>query len=598
MRSLLDHRGPDGHSTYLDDSVGLVHNRLSIIDLSENGTQPLFNEDGTLILICNGEIYNFLEIRKRLVGLGHQFSSHSDCEVILHLYEEKKGDIESTLNSLVGMFAFALYDKSVNKLILARDRMGIKPLYYSASNSFFSFASEVNPLVKSDLVSDQIDYSSLFEYFNLGYVPEPNTIYESIKSLSPGNYLQIDQHGVSKEWRYWDLPKKLNYNFKSVDEVTESIDDLLNRVVKDHLIADVSVGSFLSAGIDSSLISYYAANSHQNIPTFSAGFEGEPEDESIIAERTAGKINSEFHKFNLASDFFDGLDIHFKYLDQPFGISSALSLSRISNMAKSHVKVVLSGDGADELFAGYARHSHFPPTPYVNFLPLEVQKFFFKMGYKLTAKESLNQAFEELGRPSHFKYSDRLNLNYGPFQSSFLDASLEKKIDPFRYINRMGSIWNEYDNEDLINKMLFVDLKTSLVDEMLFKVDRMTMHQGIEGRVPFLDHRLVELAMEIPSKFKRSDLNGKLPLRKLVTKYLGADLGERGKTGFNAPLKKMISQDDKTNIRLGQEIEFLKSLDFMNSEKLIAFQTAIKKGDFNASQAFGLVSLANYFKKN
>lgn len=597
LTKALNHRGPDGNGFYIDGPICLVHNRLSIIDLSENGTQPLYNENKSLVLICNGEIYNYKELRERLISEGHQFSSFSDCEVILHLYEKFDGDMVKTLNSLVGMFALAIWDQERSKLMIARDRIGIKPLYYTSNSLAFSFSSEVKPLITSQLASSKLDYTSLYDYFNLGYIPEPFTLYKEVNALSPGCYLEFTNGNLSPEKSFWQLPTEINTNFKNGNEVLEATDELLKQVVSEHLVADVKVGSFLSAGIDSSLISYYSALAQNGIPTFTAAFQGEPEDESKIAEETSRKIKSSPHQFNIETDFFQNLEEHFGCIDQPFGVSSALSLSRIASMAKPVVKVVLSGDGADELFAGYDRHSPFPEPPQFKRFPLSIRKLLFQAAYAVTSKKSLKLAVEDLNRPKYVKYAERLTLKYGSFDNPFLDSSILKDVDQHRYLNRFEKIWNSYDQEDLINQMLYTDIKTSLVDEMLVKADRMTMHQGIEGRVPFLDHRVVEFAMQIASPNKRSEAFGKTPLRSLVNKYLGTQLGEREKTGFNSPLKKMLREDKMTKERFKNEISFLRSLEFLNQDKLIEYLRQVENGEFIPSQAFGLVALSDYFRR-
>lgn len=593
----LHHRGPDGNGFFIEEPICLVHNRLSIIDLSENGAQPLYNEDQTLVLICNGEIYNYQALREELLNLGHKFRSKSDCEVILHLYEENKGNIAKTLNRLIGMFAFAIWDKKSKKLILARDRVGIKPLYYSLNEKSFSFSSEIKPLVSSGLASSEMDFSSFYEYFNLGYIPEPNTIYQSIKALSPGSFLELSNNCIIEENKYWSLPTQIDKNLKKEGEVLEALDSLLNQVVKDHLIADVKVGSFLSGGIDSSLVSYYSAKAQDGIPTFTASFSGEPEDESLIAIETSRKIHSTSYQFNVQTDFFNNFESHFGFLDQPFGVSSALSLSRISALAKPIVKVVLSGDGADELFGGYERHSNFADPPQLRFLPFRIRRRVFQAVYLLTSKESLKLAVEEMNRPQSLKYAKRLALEYGYFGPGFLDSVINSKVDTERYFNRVEKIWSDYQGEDLINRMLYTDIQTSLVDEMLFKADRMTMHQSIEGRVPFLDHRIVEFAMQIPSSLKKRNGIGKLPLRALVSKYLGESLAERKKTGFNSPLKKLLQNDRKTQNRFEDEIEFLLGLEFFDKGKLKNYSRKIESGEFIASQAFGLVAMADYLRR-
>lgn len=594
----LSHRGPDGFGYYQDGAVCLVHNRLAIIDLSENGIQPLYNEDRSIAVICNGEIYNYQEIRAELLLSGHKFKSNSDCEVIAHLYEEYKGDLTKVLNRMTGMFALALYDVRNQKLLLARDRIGIKPLYYNYNTEAFSFASEILPLVKSGLVSAKLDQTSIYEYSNLGYIPEPNTIYEGIKALTPGTYLEISQGKISAEKTYWTLPQTIDYNHKRIEEVEESLDLLLKKIIEDHLIADVKVGSFLSAGIDSSLISYYSASIQNGIPTFTAAFKGEPEDESLIANQTAKLINSSPYNFNIEDDFFNGYENHFKNIDQPFGVSSALSLSRISQMAKPIVKVVLTGDGADEIFAGYDRHSLFVEPSQFKFLSKKNRSQLFKLAFLVSRKEKFNQAYLELIKPEFLKYAERITLRYGAFHSELISSEGLKDIDQGRYFRRFEKIWTSYKSNDQINQMLYTDVKTSLVDEMLFKSDRMTMHQGIEGRVPFLDHRLVEFAMSIPSDLKKIDASGKVPLRNLVSKYMGDHLGNRKKTGFNSPLKKMLNHDLKTQATYIEKLNSLYDHSLFDKKILGNQLQHIKSPSLIASEAYGLFALADFLKRN
>lgn len=263
--------------------------------------------------------------------------------------------MHKVLNRLTGMFALAIWDGYDDKLIIARDRVEIKPLYYSQKNHTIAFCSEVSPLVNSGIVSSTNDPTSLFEYLLTGSIPEPNTYYTDIKALPPGHFL-VCGHGKIEIHQFWKLPTKLDYSLTSLEKVVDKTDFLLKEIIKDHLVADVPVGCFLSAGIDSSFISYYAAQVHIGIYTFTASFPREPEDEAEIANQTALQIGAEFMNFDIKADFFEGFDYHFRNIDQPFGISSALSLSRISQLAKQKVKVVLSGDGADELFGGYSRH--------------------------------------------------------------------------------------------------------------------------------------------------------------------------------------------------------------------------------------------------
>ncbi len=596
LASSLNHRGPDGFGVFENDDLALVHTRLSIIDLSEKGIQPLKNEDNTLVLICNGEIYNYQKIRSDLIEKGHQFHSSSDSEVILHLYAELGGDFESVLNKLVGMFSFSLYDVNKRKLFIARDRIGIKPLYYYLEGENFSFASEVRPLAICGLMNVTTDPTSVFEYFLLGSVPEPNSWFNEIKALPPG-YYGLWENGQLKLKKYWQVPLEINPEFKSVEDVSEASESLLKEIVSDHLIADVPVGTFLSAGIDSSLISCFAAEKESGIHSFSAAFPGEPEDESEIAANTAKIIGATHETFDIDTDFFSSLDAHYGNIDQPFGISSALSLSRISSLAKTKVKVVLSGDGADELMCGYDRHIPFYNPPILQRFPNPIRSSILNFSGTLLGIKSLKDASTYLQISDSIKYFDRYMVNEEEECLSILSPSIRPFVDRERYKRRIQNIWDEFSGEELLTNMLYLDLKTTLVDEMLTKVDRMTMNQGLEARVPFLDHRFVEFSFSISEKYKRDEKWGKLPLRYMVKKYFDQELAFRKKTGFNSPLKSMLLNDHATKSLYQNKINSLKNSNLLDSDKLSLILNAAED-DINPSLAFGLVALESFLSKN
>lgn len=589
----LQHRGPDGKGFYQDEQVGLAHTRLSIIDLSESGNQPLYNEDKSLVLICNGEIYNYRDLTEELKEKGHQFSSHSDSETILHLYEEYRDDIGAMLNKLTGMFAFALWDKERDKFIVARDMVGIKPLYYSLAGGNFMFASEVKPLVKTGLVSGQLDYTSLYEYFLLSSIPAPNTLYAEIKTLEPGHYMVVGS-GKIENWKYWDI-KPDTTRWKSADEVLEATESLFSEVVKDHLVSDVPVGTFLSAGIDSSLITVFAAEHQPGINSFTASFPGEPEDEVRIAAETSKKLNVTHHTYALEEGFFNGFEDYYGHLDQPFGITSALSLGRVARLAKEHVKVVLSGDGADELFAGYDYRHQLPKLPpFAEKIPARYRTSVLKVAASVTGKESLKVLLAQVKSPAAKKYLDKLMV-VAPEQIKQLIAPAHlKDIDTERYLRNLQKHYDAFDTDDEINRLLYVDVKTTLVDEMLTKCDRMTMLNGVEGRVPFLDHRMVELAFSIPSMYKRDASFGKLPLRQLLAKKLDKNIAYREKTGFNSPLKKWMTADSKTYNFVKDELTKMERLPFLNKSRISQYAADVNAVD--AVEAFSLMALSQYFK--
>ena len=588
----LQHRGPDGSGRYEDDFIALAHTRLSIIDLSANASQPMYNEDRTIVLICNGEIYNYQQLRADLVKKGHQFRSNSDVEVILHLYEENNNDPAKMLNSLNGMFAFALWDINRKKLFIARDRIGIKPLYYSNEGENFVFASEVKPIATFGLVNVQQDYTSLYEYFLTGSIPAPNTLYKEIKCLLPGHYLTVEDEVVFVN-EYWDIPLR-ERKWKSQQEAEEEAGSLLSTIVKEHLVADVPVGTFLSAGVDSSLITALAVAHHPGIHTFTASFPGEPEDEGLIAAETAKKLQTTHHAYVLKNNFFSDFPSQFRDIDQPFAISSALSLGRISKMARQDVKVVLSGDGADELFGGYDRHD-FPKMPYfLKLIPGALQNNILKWGAKATGKESLEALRKNLLLPQGQKFLNRIAVSEKETILSLLSQKFTKEIDTERFVRRLNILFDTRRDTDKLNRLLYVDVKTTLVDEMLTKCDRMTMINGIEGRVPFLDHRFVELAFSMPAEFKRSNGTGKIILRNLLAKKLGSELASRQKTGFNAPLKQWLINDEETRSFTLTNIDEAKKLPFFNNESLNFYAGNLAK--MRTETIFGIVCMNTFYK--
>lgn len=590
----LHHRGPDGNRLYEAEQIAFVHARLSIIDLTDAGNQPLFNEDHSLVLVCNGEIYNYQSLTKELKDKGHVFSSQSDCEVILHLYEEYKGEPEKLLSRLTGMFAFALWDTKKEVLLIARDRLGIKPLYYSRKGEQFVFSSEIKPIVQSGLVETSTDHTSVYEYFLTGSIPAPNTFYNEIKCLDAGYYAIVRDSRMAIK-QYWDVPITDGSIWKSEADALDAVEALLTEVVKDHLVADVPVGTFLSAGVDSSLISAMAVKAHPGIHSFTASFPGEPEDEGLIAAATSKKLGTTHHSYEIKNNFFDDFADQFAHMDQPFAISSALSLGRISRMARQQVKVVLSGDGGDELFGGYHRHQP-PGVPgFLKYIPVSMQDSILKLGAKATGKQSLEQLRNNLKIPDEKLFFDKTIVNRPEAALALMNPDLAKKIDTQRYLKRIKYFFDRVSGADWLSRVLYTDIKTTLVDEMLTKCDRMTMRNGIEGRVPFLDHRMVELAFSIPSAYKRDGAIGKLPLRKLLAKQLGNDLAFREKTGFNSPLQQWLQKDPNTYQQAGNLVKEAGNIPYVNSAKARELAAGIQGA--SKTEVFELVCLAEFHKQ-
>lgn len=595
----LAHRGPDGTGTYQDPVISLLHKRLSIIDLSESGNQPLFNEDRSLVLICNGEIYNYRAIREELTASGHIFASHSDSEVILHLYEEydagnSTGNLgfHKLLDRLTGMFAFALWDLKLQKLFIARDRLGIKPLYYYYNDANLVFASEVRALAVSGLFSPTHDPTSLYEYLLLGIIPGPNTLYKEIKCLPPGHFAVRDRFSFTI-MEYWDIPL-VRKKWRDAEKVRNYLGNLLNEIIKDHLVADVPVGSFLSAGIDSSLITAIAARQHPGIHTFTASFPGEPEDEGVVAAGTARSLGATHHPYEIKSDFFQDFTDQVAKVDQPFAPNSALSLGRISKLAQKVVKVVLSGDGGDELFAGYGRYEPPKRPAFLKVIPPFCRNGVLRIMTKVTGKKSLDDLRLNLQASKAFSFYVRIAIAREEEVARLFSESAFAVVDKTRFLRHLEELFEKRKDKDTLNQALYVEVKTILVDEMLTKCDRMTMINGIEGRVPFLDHRFVEAAFSIPSRFKRHSGVGKLPLRNLLAGLVSVELAFRKKTGFNTPLTQWLENDAPTRDFVHKEIKTITHFPFLDEKEVSRYSDSPEHQ--KPVLVYALVSLAEYLE--
>lgn len=538
--SALRHRGPDGEGSFVHKQNMLVHTRLAIIDTSSAGNQPLFNEDKTIALVCNGEIYNFQELRVELETKGHVFASNSDSEIIIHLYEEYGHEPTVMLNKLRGMFAFALYDEKKQQALLARDRFGIKPLYYYQNGSSFVFASEMGAIKSLPFVDTAIDYTSLYEYVQFLSVPEPNTIYHSIKAVKAGSYWLIGEH--SNEHRIWYDTVKVLSTVKEIEQDAPALlTEKLQETIGLHMVADVPVGSFLSAGIDSTLVTKIAA-ACTNLPftTVSASFAGTQEDENEIAAQTSSSLGLHHVAVDMRKMPPDRMQRISSFFDQPFAVASAYSLFDISKVAARHMKVVLTGDGGDEVFAGYDyKHQPFYKHPLLRKLPAifhPLMKLFLQMLPVATAKSILHDM--QLSNGDRFLNRSRV---FTPAEAlQLINPSLHQLIDTNRFKRQVDSLFVQMNYLPVVRQLLIADMMTFLKSEMLYKVDRMTMANGIEARVPLLDHELVELAFGIPLPLLRNEMQGKLLLRNMVAVFLPA-IASREKTGFNTPKQTMPS---------------------------------------------------------
>jgi len=556
MTDSFSYRGPDDEGFFLSPPIGLGHRRLSIIDLSQAGRQPMCNEEGSLWLVFNGEIYDFNAHREYLLSKGHIFKSHTDSETIIHLYEEEGIDF---LNRLNGMFALALWDVKKQTLLLARDRLGIKPLCYCLCGKRFIFGSEIKAILCDDNIPREIDREALDLYMTLNHIPQPYTIFKDIRKLAPGHYLIAGKEGISVK-PYWDIAgRQTPSGDKKDDNETAEYKDrlfhLLESSVKRMLIADVPLGAFLSGGIDSSIIvALMARNSSRPVKTFSIGYHDIPSfDETGYAREVARLNNTEHSEFKLGyKDILETFPRVLEILDEPFADSSVIPTFIVSRNTRDHVTVALSGDGGDELFAGYrmyqaekyARLYNLIPgflrdkaiSPFINSLPDARDKPWLEKARRI----------KKLIRGMNGPFAERFYNMREVFPFSLRQEILKEPADRNIYLDYCReTVEKERDrfNGDDINLMLYMDVKGLLNGDMLTKVDRMSMANSLEVRVPFLDHTVVEYIFGLRGDLKLKGRTGKRILLDTFKDLLPPSLLSRPKYGFEMPIGVWLRKD-------------------------------------------------------
>jgi asparagine synthase (glutamine-hydrolysing) len=544
LTKLLEHRGPDDEGYFFDTNIGLGVRRLSVIDL-KTGHQPIHNEDKSLWIIYNGEIYNYLEIREELVSKSHKFYTQSDTEVILHLYEQEGEDFVKRLN---GMFAFALWDKKNEKLILARDRFGIKPLFYSLLNNSLAFSSELNPLLSLQEIGKAIDFDALSNYFSYNYIPEPNSIFTNIKKLQPGSILIYENNNIRIR-QYWDLGFNIERE-KTFQQYAEELDVLLQNSVKMMLRSDVPIGVFLSSGLDSSSIIAYMRNFIKGpIKTFTIGFDDKSYSEAKGAKAIAKRFETEHHEISLENNLIELIFNSIEHFGEPFGDNASLATMMLSKATSNSVKVVLTGDGGDEILAGYPTHYVYKIAALYKKIPSGLrERFIKKIVEKLpvsTDRLSHDYVLKRFVQGAGYSFQEAHFL----WKAIFYDHEKEKLFtDRFKNLiprNNSFSICEDYfdrvKNEEVLNQLLYVDVKTFLLSNGLVRVDRMTMANGVEARVPFLENNLVEFASTIPCRYKIRGSITKYILRKLIKDKLPHGITSIKKMGLLLPLSQLLA---------------------------------------------------------
>jgi asparagine synthase (glutamine-hydrolysing) len=536
MCQTIIHRGPDDEGIYTQGPVGLGMRRLSIIDLS-GGKQPIHNEDSSVWVVFNGEIYNFLELRRELESRGHEFYTHSDTEVIVHLYEEMGADCVKRLR---GMFAIALYDRRQSSLLLARDRLGKKPLHYAIHEGRLLFGSEIKAILALRPELAEVDPEAILQYFYFSYIPDPRTAFLRVRKLPPGHLMEY-RDGKVKIRQYWDLPEYGTHGEISEEECLAGMERRLEEAVRIRLISDVPLGALLSGGVDSSIIvALMARASSKPVKTFSVGFRAEQFNESGYARQVAERFGTEHHELVLDPDIEETLEYLSGMMEEPFGDSSMLPTYYVCRMARREVTVALSGDGGDELFAGYDRYlvamerRKFDPFHrYVG--PVYRDRIHGLLpagmyGKNLAWNASLNDRDRYLDAIS---FLPALHRERHLFTREFL-KSAKCLPDP---LAEWQQIYDGAPAQDQLSRLLYLDTKTYLTADILTKVDRMSMATSLEVRVPMLDHQFVEWATSLPVQWKFRSGTRKYILKKLAERLkIPSELLHRRKQGFQLPL--------------------------------------------------------------
>lgn len=602
----LSQRGPDFQDIYNDQTVALGHRRLSIIDPSPEGHQPMWDVGRRYCIIFNGEIYNYRELKKELLEKGVKFQSETDTEVLLNLYINEGKD---SLQKVNGFFAFAIYDFQKKSIFIARDRIGIKPLYYLLDDDRLLFASEMKSLMQYG-IDKSIDFSALHTYLQLNYIPAPRTIFKNVKKLLPGESIYLSQDGYKIE-KYYSIP----YNKEKTTELDyegqqNAFIQLLEGSVQKRLISDVPLGSFLSGGIDSSVIAALAKRHKDDLHTFSIGFKDEKFfDETEYARSVAKKIGSEHTVFSLTNkDLYQHIDAILEYIDEPFADSSAIAVYILSQETRKHATVALSGDGADELFAGYNKHAAFhriinsgnaewmvkslQPLWYLlpksrnNALTNKFRQLHrFAKGMKMTSR---NRYWAWAGFASE---NESLKLLSSDSRNSLNDEAYNQyKADLLKYIPQKESI----------SDLLYTDMHMVLTDDMLTKVDRMSMASSLEVRVPFLDHEVVEFAFSLPDNSKINKQLRKRIVQDSFKKILPEELYNRPKKGFEVPLLKWFRNEMqhtiKNDLLSDSFVEEQGIFDVKEVQKLKKKLFSSNPGDVHA-RIWGLIVFQRWWKK-
>lgn len=553
MTNKIIHRGPDSDGYFMSDKVNLGFRRLSIIDLNKSGSQPMYNEDKSLVIVFNGEIYNYQDLKKDLIKKGHKFKSTSDTEVLIHGYEEYK---EELLNKLRGMFAFVIYDIKNDLLFGARDFYGIKPFYYYQDEKNFMFGSEIKAFLANPSFKKELNESKLNEYLSFQYSPGTTTFFKNVYKLLPGHYFKY-KGGLLDIKKYYHLNFDFDYT-KNEAMFEKELEELLYDSIEHHKISDVEVGSFLSSGVDSSFIS---TTSKVN-KTFTVGFDIEGYNEVTYAKELSNNIKVEnISKLITKKEYFKEFKDAQYYMDEPLADPSAINLYFLSKLVKPYVKVILSGEGADEIFGGYNIYQEPLTIPFYYDIPLFLRKgigglaslFGERRGTNFFIRRSKNLEDRFIGNAFIFNESEK--------------KKIMKSYNPsYKYTNITKPYYDNVKDKDDITKMQYIDFNFWLIGDILLKADKMSMASSIEVRVPFLDRVLIDYARTIPTKYRIDEKTTKKMFRRIASKVLDGKVSNKKKLGFPTPIRVWLKDED-----IIDEIKkvFIKGDKFFNVEEIL-----------------------------
>ncbi|MHA7924488.1 MAG: asparagine synthase (glutamine-hydrolyzing) [Marinobacter sp.] len=546
MGQAIVHRGPDAGATWQDDHIGLAHRRLSILDLSDAGTQPMHSASGRYVIAFNGEIYNYRELKQTLQEAGVAFRTHTDTEVLLALFEQKGA---ACLDDLNGMFAIAIWDRQGRQLFLARDRLGKKPMYYYEEGGRLAFASEIKALTQAPFVKTEVRYDAIRDFFAYQYVPDPKTIYRNIHKLPPGHWLITDgqQTGIRQ---YWDV-SFASADTKSLEELEEGLYDLIDDAVRLRMVSDVPLGAFLSGGVDSSaVVGLMAGHTSRPVTTCSIGFGSKRFDEVDWARKVAELFQTDHHEFTVRENVAGNLTQIARFFDEPFADPSFVPTYFVSQLARQKVTVALAGDGGDENFAGYSKYR---TDQIENNLrrrfPAGLRRGLFPQLAKLAGMFSMAPARKARSLLSTLSMEpdDAFFVTNSFFRQSVWDkvvaGDLKRETAGYDPAELTRRHYRNADTDDHLSKILYTDIKTYLPGDILVKVDRMSMANSLETRAPLLDYRVVEYAAGLPSALKLMDKEKKFILKDTFSRLLPDDVLYRKKMGFSVPLAQWLGNE-------------------------------------------------------